>query len=210
MSLPVLRTLSTTHTLLGGWDSSKSGLEAFLGDIWTLDLETWAWQQQQPVGEPLTGGISRFQAVADSANSRILIHTHRCEDHILALHTDCNPPRLEKVPVNGPAPSSRGLHSVVKVGDALYLFGGAPQKGPMVSHACWYLLFVANVVLLLMLLAAPLLRCALQLHLSTSLLNLPLLTLFLCLACRCLFACLHCALPVFAPAPPPPCPNCNP
>lgn len=114
----------------GGWDSSKTGPEAFLGDVWTLDLTTWAWEQQQPAGEDLQG-ISRFQAVADG--TRILIHTHRCDDHILALHTDSSPPRLEKVPVKGPAPSSRGLHSVVKVGGALYLYGGAPQKGPMLD-----------------------------------------------------------------------------
>lgn len=98
--------------------------------MWTLDLQTWAWAQQHPTGEQLQG-ISRFQAVADG--TRILIHTHRTEDHILALHTDSSPPRLEKVPVNGPGPASRGLHSVVKLGRALYLYGGAPQKGPMMD-----------------------------------------------------------------------------
>lgn len=117
-------------TCAGGWDSSKTGPEAFLGDVWTLDLDTWAWEQQQPAGEDLQG-ISRFQAVADGG--RILIHTHRCDDHILALHTDSSPPRLEKLPVKGPGPSSRGLHSVVKVGNAMYLYGGAPQKGAMLD-----------------------------------------------------------------------------
>lgn len=114
----------------GGWDSSKSGPEAFLGDVWTLDLTTWAWEQQQPAGEQLQG-ISRFQAVVDG--SRILLHTHRCDNHILALHTDSSPPRIEKVSVKGPAPSSRGLHTVLKAGNALYLYGGAPQKGPMLD-----------------------------------------------------------------------------
>lgn len=98
--------------------------------MWTLDLNTWAWTQQQPTGEPLQG-ISRFQAVADG--NKIWIYTHRCDDHLLALHTDSTPPRLEKVPVTGPAPASRGLHSMVKVGGALYLYGGAPQKGPMMD-----------------------------------------------------------------------------
>jgi hypothetical protein len=125
-------TAVVSHTCIhaGGWDASKTGPEAFLGDVWTLDLNTWAWEQQQPAGEPLQG-ISRFQAVADG--TRIWIHTHRCDDHILVLHTDSSPPKLEKVPVKGPAPSSRGLHSVVKVGNALYLYGGAPQKGPMLD-----------------------------------------------------------------------------
>lgn len=39
--------------LLGGWDSSISGPEAFLGDVWTLDLNTWAWEKQQLAGETL-------------------------------------------------------------------------------------------------------------------------------------------------------------
>lgn len=115
----------------GGWDSSKTGPEAFLGDVWTLDLHTWGWEQQQQLAGEELQGISRFQAVADG--TRILIHTHRCDDHILALHTDSSPPRLEKLPVKGPAPSSRGLHSVIKVGGALHLYGGAPQKGPMLD-----------------------------------------------------------------------------
>lgn len=31
--------------LIGGWDSSVSGPEAFLGDIWSLDLSSWAWSR---------------------------------------------------------------------------------------------------------------------------------------------------------------------
>jgi hypothetical protein len=110
----------------GGWDSSVSGPDAFLGDVWTLDLQSYAWQQQQLAGEVLEG-LSRHQAVADGA--RIFIHSHRCTDHILVLHADASPPRLEKVPVSGEVPSSRGLSSLVKVANALYLFGGEGGGG---------------------------------------------------------------------------------
>jgi hypothetical protein len=88
-------------------------------------------------GESLLGGspasgISRFQAVA--VGEDIYIHTHRNSSDIYVLHTAASPPVLEKVPVAGPGPSSRGLHSVVAVGRALYLYGGAPQQGPMVRR----------------------------------------------------------------------------
>lgn len=72
-----------------------------------------------------------MQAVA--VGDKIYMHTHRTEDHILVIDTASNPPTLSKVPVKGPAPSSRGLQSVMHVNNALYLFGGAPQSGPMLD-----------------------------------------------------------------------------
>jgi N-acetylneuraminic acid mutarotase len=117
--------------LIGGWDSSVSGPEAFLSDIWTLDLETWAWQQQQLAGNAVLQGISRHQAAA--VGQHIYIHTHRTTDHILRLDTSVSPPVLGQLPVTGPAPSSRGLHSMVHVNGHLYLLFGAPQKGPMLD-----------------------------------------------------------------------------
>lgn len=72
-----------------------------------------------------------MQAVA--VGSKIYIHTHRTDDHILVLDTAAKPASLSKVPVKGPAPSSRGLHSMVHVNNALYLFGGAPQNGSMLG-----------------------------------------------------------------------------
>eukprot|EP00879_Flechtneria_rotunda_P009431 GHRR01009873.1.p1 GENE.GHRR01009873.1~~GHRR01009873.1.p1 ORF type:complete len:380 (+),score=81.08 GHRR01009873.1:187-1326(+) len=116
--------------LIGGWNSLVSGSEAFLSDVWTLDLKLWEWEQVKLQGE-LLQGISRFQAVA--VGPKIYVHTHRTDDHILVINTETSQPELQRVPVKGPAPSSRGLHSLVQVGQALYLFGGAPQKGPMLN-----------------------------------------------------------------------------
>jgi hypothetical protein len=94
-------------------------------------------------GESLGGGISRFQAVA--VGDTIYIHTHRCSDHIIALDVSTSPPTLARRPTvadaKAGAPSARGLHSVTRVGDALYLFGGAPQSGAMVR----FVFFVAVV-----------------------------------------------------------------
>ncbi|KAF8065913.1 protein phosphatase 2C 68 [Scenedesmus sp. PABB004] len=124
--------------LIGGWDSSVSGPDAFLSDVWRLDLSTWAWEAVVPAGEALAG-ISRFQAAAVGA--KIFIHTHRCDDHVLLLDTAApGGPALSKAPLapGSPAPSSRGLHSMVALRDGLYLFGGAPQSGPMLDD-CWRL-----------------------------------------------------------------------
>lgn len=117
--------------LIGGWDSSISGPDAFLGDVWTLDLETWAWQPQHLAGNGVLQGISRHQAAA--VGQHIYIHTHRTTDHILRLDTSASPPVLEQLPVTGSAPSSRGLHSMVHVNGQLYVLFGAPQKGPMLD-----------------------------------------------------------------------------
>ncbi|WIA33891.1 hypothetical protein OEZ86_006990 [Tetradesmus obliquus] len=117
--------------LIGGWDSSISGPDAFLGDVWTLDLETWAWQRQQLAGNGVLQGISRHQAAA--VGQHIYIHTHRTTDHILRLDTSASPPVLEQLPVTGSTPSSRGLHSMVHVNGQLYVLFGAPQKGPMLD-----------------------------------------------------------------------------
>eukprot|EP00775_Hariotina_reticulata_P010210 gene10210-10371_t len=123
--------IGSTLWLIGGWNSNIQGPEAFLGDVWQLDLNSRAWTQVKPAGEELQG-ISRFQAAADGA--KIYIHTHRTLDHILVLDTAAQPtPTLQKVPVHGNSPSSRGLHSMVKVGRGLYVFGGAPQQGPMLN-----------------------------------------------------------------------------
>lgn len=83
-------------------------------------------------GEPLPP-ISRFQAAA--IGPLIYIHTHRNLEDILVLDTSTSPPTLRSAPVKGPAPPSRGLHSMVAVegGKALLVYGGAPQQGLMVG-----------------------------------------------------------------------------
>lgn len=91
--------------------------------------------------------MSRFQAVA--MGSSIVIHTHRSIADVLLLDTATEPATLQRLPVqpdtstSGTAadggrdlpgcPPSRGLHSCTAVGDTLYIFGGAPQKGPMLD-----------------------------------------------------------------------------
>ncbi|GLI65268.1 hypothetical protein VaNZ11_008758 [Volvox africanus] len=196
--------------LVGGWDpSAPPDTPQFLNDVWVLDLQSNRWTQVeveagQEGGEELAR-ISRFTMLALS-DGRLLLHTHRCDDHVLLLDprvggagdkgalamesanagtaTVENSNRgqksrrrviLTKVPVHGAqpgcacSPASRGLHSLTAAAapiphlsqqhqkqregrgqaqglqapaaegkatsgndiTALYLYGGAPQSGPM-------------------------------------------------------------------------------
>lgn len=119
--------------VLGGWDCNTPGPDGFLGDIWKLNLKTYQWFQVEVKGE--LQPVSRFQAVV--LGTDIWVHTHRCDDHIVRIGTDKGAAEVAHVPVKGPAPPSRGLHSLTHVQTkdggpgALFLFGGAPQRGPM-------------------------------------------------------------------------------
>ncbi|PNH07325.1 Acyl-CoA-binding domain-containing protein 5 [Tetrabaena socialis] len=82
-------------------------------------------------------------------SGRLLLHTHRCAEDVLLLETAAQPQaRLSKAAVRGsaagsPSPPSRGLHTLTVAAappdesggnpcrTALYLYGGAPQSGPM-------------------------------------------------------------------------------
>ncbi|KAK9822770.1 hypothetical protein WJX74_006897 [Apatococcus lobatus] len=80
--------------------------------------------------------ISRF-ACARIGN-RVFLHTYWSTDSILVLDVaEPAKPLLATTPVKpdpqSGSPSSRGLHSLTAVGGVLYLYGGAPQKGPMVG-----------------------------------------------------------------------------
>ncbi|KAA6425251.1 MAG: hypothetical protein FRX49_04746 [Trebouxia sp. A1-2] len=113
-----------------------------LNDIWRLDLKTWTWTETSVQGEVGISlqPISRFQAAA--VQNMVYIHTHRSLNDILVLDV-ANPdsPKLKQVPVTGnqgATPSARGLHTVTAVGNKLYLFGGASQKGQM-QNDLWVL-----------------------------------------------------------------------
>lgn len=122
--------------LVGGWDPGQKGDGGeILGDIWRLDLRSYTWEQVTPQGEALQP-ISRFQAVA--VGPKIFIHNHRSIEDIHVLDTSTTQPTLSRLPVRGwypddISPPSRGLHSMTALGDSLYVFGGAPQQGPMMD-----------------------------------------------------------------------------
>ncbi|KAK9868773.1 hypothetical protein WJX84_000947 [Apatococcus fuscideae] len=122
--------------VMGGWDPGhKRDGGSILQDIWALDLTTKSWRLVEPQGEKLPA-ISRFACAR--IGTRVFLHTHRSTDSILVLDVaDPKSPVLSTVPVQASSqdgvPPSRGLQSLTAVGDQLYLYGGAPQKGPMLG-----------------------------------------------------------------------------
>ncbi|KAG2502040.1 hypothetical protein HYH03_000534 [Edaphochlamys debaryana] len=135
--------------LVAGWNPAAAAgapdpSVQFLNDVWALDLRTWRWRQVAPAGPEELPRISRFAMTPlPGGPGRLLLHTHRSAEDVLVLEPAASPPALGKVPVRGvspdaPSPPSRGLHSLTAAsapegasGSALYVFGGAPQSGPM-------------------------------------------------------------------------------
>lgn len=89
-----------------------------------------------PQGQTLPP-MSRHQACL-VGEDKIFIHTHRNQADILALDLASTPPTLRTLPVlpdeRHGAPPALGLHSLTAVGQKLFLFGGAPQRGPMTDE----------------------------------------------------------------------------
>jgi hypothetical protein len=117
--------------LFGGWDPETQGTGGqILDSVNVLDLETLEWKT---IKETLPDGpASRHVAVA--IQDKIVIHNHRCVNHIWIFD-----PKAESFvcqPTTGKSPSARGLHAAARVGDdKVVLFGGAAQEGTMSNEA---------------------------------------------------------------------------
>ena len=126
------------YFLFGGWDPEQMGTGGqILDDIWALDTQTLHWRH---VGKLPDGPTSRHVAVALPNKHLILLHTHRCDDHVLLY----DPKKggdgggsIYKQPTSGTAPSSRGLHVATSLqnGKYVFVFGGADKSGAMVNDS---------------------------------------------------------------------------
>lgn len=120
-----------------------TGPDAFLSDVWSLHPAAAAppgvsggglsWAGHGSGAAALGGGASRFAAAADG--DTVWVHTHRCVDHLLRIDATAAAPLLERVPLapGSAAPPPRGLQAAAVVGRRLFIFGGAPQSGPMLD-----------------------------------------------------------------------------
>ena len=137
---------TTAGLVLGGWDSQKAGT----GGVILKDVQAYISSEDGAGGNIEDSGsrrelqtdlqepTSRLCAVTLGDGSsftqkqkQVLIHNHRCTDHVLLL--DLETSKLCKQPVSGTAPSARGLHSCVRLPGTskIVLFGGAAQDGNM-------------------------------------------------------------------------------
>ncbi|KAL7482329.1 hypothetical protein ACHAW6_008003 [Cyclotella cf. meneghiniana] len=153
--------------LLGGWDPQEPGTGGIiLDDVSVLDLDSMQWSQPNTVetaDEVIRipdGPTSRHVAVpvciknsiGGEIDDAILLHNHRCEDHVFLLSLSTNQETSGKndklrgkwkfQSTNGHAPSSRGLHCAAKLTDSasnmskcVVIFGGAAKDGTMSNEA---------------------------------------------------------------------------
>ena len=129
--------------ILGGWDSGIAGTGGeILKDVQIFDTSNAdesssnkesnsGWRE---LSIDLEQPTSRLCALSLNLNGEnddtILIHNHRCTDHVLLL--DLQSMTLKKQPVSGSVPSARGLHACARLSNnKIVLFGGAAQDGTM-------------------------------------------------------------------------------
>jgi hypothetical protein len=162
---PRLATAISTHgssyaVLLGGWDPQEPGTGGvILDDVSVLDLDSLEWSRPTDVdGDEVAtvpgGATSRHIAVTivggEEEEDVILVHNHRCEDHVLICSIDTKDEgdsskvcaTWKHQATSGNAPSSRGLHCAATLNDgktneskAVVIFGGAAKDGSMSNEA---------------------------------------------------------------------------
>lgn len=148
--------------LFGGWDPQTPGTGGvILDDVSVLDLDTLEWSQPTSTENEndkisIPGGpTSRHVAVSvciqnpdkNEREEAILLHNHRCEDHVLMLILSKSKSnrllgRWKRQPITGNMPSSRGLHCAAQLNDpksnmstSIVIFGGAAKDGDMSNEA---------------------------------------------------------------------------
>jgi hypothetical protein len=138
---------TSVGVVLGGWDSQQAGT----GGVILKDVQLYSendigsarssdsnnngtWKELST--DVLQQSTSRLCAVTlggdeSSSSTKVLIHNHRCTDHVILL--DVQTSELCQQPVTGSIPSARGLHSCVRLPgtNKIVLFGGAAQDGNM-------------------------------------------------------------------------------
>lgn len=121
-------TLHGQAYLFGGWDPQSAGTGGIiLDDVHVYDPSTNVWKL---LDCKLPHGPTSRHVAVSLPNDTILLHTHRCTDHVLLFDGST----FVKQPVSGIVPSPRGLHAACVGGKNnryLYLFGGAAQDQTM-------------------------------------------------------------------------------
>ena len=140
---------TSVGVVIGGWDSQKAGT----GGVILKDVQVYSEDDTDSAGssdssnnngtwkelstDALQQSTSRLCAVTlagedeTSSSTKVLIHNHRCTDHVILL--DVQTSEMCQQPVTGSIPSARGLHSCVRLPgtNKIVLFGGAAQDGNM-------------------------------------------------------------------------------
>ena len=124
--------------VFGGWDPQTPGTGGIvLEEVHKLNLQTMEWMC---VTSKLPDGpTSRHVAVtlgsgSGSDNNKILIHNHRCMDHVWIF--DPTTEQFTKQETTGTNPGSLGLHTATLLNESTVLvFGGATKNGHMSNQS---------------------------------------------------------------------------
>jgi len=119
--------------IFGGWDPQTEGTGGTILDtVHELGCDGW-----EEVAKFPDGPTSRLCAVALPGKDQILVHNHRCLEHVWIFDTDSY--EFTKQPTTGQGPGSLGLHVACMIDDStFFVFGGATQDGTM-SNASFFL-----------------------------------------------------------------------
>ncbi len=127
---------TTAGLVLGGWDSKEAGTGGvILKDIqaFTTGGDSGMWNELPVDLEEPTSRLCALPLLEKESvlSSKVLVHNHRCTDHVMLLDLEAS--KLTKQPVSGRVPSARGLHCCVQLPGTskVVLFGGAAQSGTM-------------------------------------------------------------------------------
>ena len=113
--------------LFGGWDPQTPGSGGIILDtVHCLDLKTMEWSLVCHLPD---GPTSRHVALAFGGD-KVLIHNHRCTDHVWIF--DPKTRKFTEKPTSGEGPGSLGLHAATMLDDkTLLIWGGAAKDGRM-------------------------------------------------------------------------------
>lgn len=117
--------------LFGGWDpQTREDGGIILETVHKLDLETMEWSYLVDLPD---GPASRHVALA-LPNGNILVHNHRCTDHVWIFDPETK--EFTQQDTTGESPGSVGLHTATLFGESTVLvWGGATKDGTMSNRA---------------------------------------------------------------------------
>lgn len=126
-------TLDDSAFLFGGWDPQTVGTGGVILDSISEFSHADGWKGAS-LKEAALGEMTSRHVAVTIAEDTILLHNHRCADHVLIFQKSkaTGQYSLKRQATKGDAPSPRGLHAACKLGDNhLVVFGGAAQDQSM-------------------------------------------------------------------------------
>jgi hypothetical protein len=128
-----LTAVGSSLVVCGGWDpGSKGSGGVFHDDIWRFCTDTGKWSRSACTAD---APFSRHtaHAVRDGSSSLVLLHTFRCDDHVLLYDPERDTLRRQPTTGDGPKALSMQAGCTVLDGTKVVLVGGSTRTREMTS-----------------------------------------------------------------------------